>query len=131
MTTKEITSQSKTLSVSMPRLLLHLEGLAVLVTAVALYGARGYSWWVFALLLLAPDLAMLLYLINMRVGSTVYNIVHYYGVPLALGGIALATGWTLGLQLALIWLAHIGMDRTFGYGFKYPTEFKDTHFNHI
>ncbi len=131
MTTKEITSQSKTLSVSMPRLLLHLEGLAVLVAAVVFYGARGYNWWAFALLLFAPDLAMVFYLIDARVGSLAYNSVHFYAVPLALGGTALATGWGLGLQLALIWLAHIGMDRMLGYGLKYPTEFKDTHLNHI
>ncbi|MBN2503275.1 MAG: DUF4260 domain-containing protein [Anaerolineales bacterium] len=131
MTTKEITSQSKALSVSMPRLLLHLEGLAVLVVALAFYGMRGYSWWAFALLLFTPDLAMVFYLIDARVGSVAYNSVHFYAVPLALGGIALATGWGLGLQLALIWLVHIGMDRTLGYGLKYPTEFKDTHFNHI
>jgi hypothetical protein len=131
MMTKEITSQSKTLSVSMPRLLLHLEGLAVLVAVVAFYGARGYNWWAFALLLFTPDLAMIFYLIDARVGSVAYNSVHFYAVPLALGGIALATGWGLGLQLALIWLAHIGMDRMLGYGLKYPTEFKDTHLNHI
>ena len=129
--TKEITSQSKTLSVSMPRLLLHLEGLAVLVAVVAFYGGRGYNWWTFALLLFTPDLAMIFYLIDVRVGSVAYNSVHFYAVPMALGGIALATGWGLGLQLALIWLAHIGMDRMLGYGLKYPTEFKDTHLNHI
>ena len=131
MMTKEITSQSKTLSVSMPRLLLHLEGLAVLVAALAFYGVRDYSWWAFALLLFTPDLAMVFYLIDVRVGSLAYNSVHFYAGPLVLGGIALAAGWALGLQLALIWLAHIGMDRTLGYGLKYPTEFKDTHFNHI
>ena len=36
-----------------------------------------------------------------------------------------------GVFLALIWLAHIGMDRTAGYGLKYPTEFKDTHMQHV
>ena len=131
MTTKEITSQSKFFAISMPRLLLHLEGLAMLVAAVVFYGARGYSWWAFALLLFTPDLAMLFYLIDVRVGSLAYNSLHFYAVPLALGGIALAAGWVLGLQLALVWLAHIGMDRMLSFGLKYPTEFKDTHFNHI
>ena len=30
------------------------------------------------------------------------------------------------MQVALIWLAHIGADRALGYGLKYPTGFKDT-----
>jgi hypothetical protein len=35
------------------------------------------------------------------------------------------------MQIALIWLAHIGLDRMLGYGLKYPTEFKDTHMQHV
>ena len=30
-------------------------------------------------------------------------------------------------QIALIWAAHIGVDRVLGYGLKYPTAFRDTH----
>ena len=35
------------------------------------------------------------------------------------------------LAIALIWLAHIGMDRAVGYGFKYDGEMKETHFSRI
>lgn len=35
------------------------------------------------------------------------------------------------LLLHLVWIAHIGMDRTMGYGLKYPTQFKDTHFSRV
>jgi hypothetical protein len=35
------------------------------------------------------------------------------------------------LPYALIWLAHIGIDRALGYGLKYPTFFKDTHLQHV
>jgi hypothetical protein len=35
------------------------------------------------------------------------------------------------IQLALIWLGHIGMDRALGYGLKYPTAFKDTHLDRV
>jgi hypothetical protein len=37
----------------------------------------------------------------------------------------------LALQLALIWLAHIGADRALGYGLKYPTRFQDTHLQRV
>ena len=35
------------------------------------------------------------------------------------------------VQIALIWLAHIGFDRLLGYGLKYPTGFKDTHLQRV
>ncbi len=120
-------SATRTAKPSLPKLLLHLEGLAVLIAGVGLYAQLGFNWWMFGLLLLAPDLAMLGYLINLRAGSVGYNLFHTYALPLALAAIGLGAGWQPGLQLALIWLAHIGMDRSVGYGLKYPTHFKDTH----
>jgi hypothetical protein len=35
------------------------------------------------------------------------------------------------VQVGLIWLAHIGIDRAIGYGLKHPTGFKDTHLQHV
>ena len=122
---------SKRPHLSMPRLFLHAEGLAVFIIALVLYARGGYSWWTFALLLLTPDLAFLFHLVNPRIGNTVYNIVHTYIFPVALALFSAETGNPLGLQLALIWLAHIGMDRAVGYGFKYPDETKKTHFSAI
>jgi hypothetical protein len=63
--------------------------------------------------------------------SVTYNAAHTYVVPLALGALALAGQWPLGVQLALIWFAHISMDRMVGYGLKYPTAFKDTHLQRV
>ncbi|GAB4124748.1 MAG: hypothetical protein Fur005_39570 [Roseiflexaceae bacterium] len=59
-------------------------------------------------------------LINWRVGNVSYNIAHTLAIPLVISGIALVTGSELGQQVALIWLAHIGMDRMVGYYFKNP-----------
>lgn len=115
----------------LPRLLLHLEGAAVLITALIFYGQNGYSWWLFALLLLAPDLSALGYLHSQAIGSLYYNVVHTTVLPIALALLSLLLGIDLGLQLALIWLAHIGMDRSVGYGLKYPDGFKITHFNKV
>lgn len=114
-----------------PGLLLRLEGLAVLAGAVGLYGYQDYSWLALALLLLAPDLAMVGYVFNPRLGSLTYNLFHTYTLPLGLAVISLVAGLSFGLQLALIWLAHIGMDRTLGYGLKYATHFKDTHLSRV
>lgn len=123
------TTESRTLS--MPRLLLHAEGLAALLLSIFLYARLGASGWLFLLLLLVPDAAMLGYLLNPRFGAILYNLVHTYVLPLGLGAIALLADWSLGLALALIWLAHIGMDRTIGYGLKYPSAFKETHLGRV
>ena len=85
----------------------------------------------FLLLFLAPDLSMLGYLANPRLGSLVYNLAHTYFVPLVLAGIGLVASSHLCILLALIWAAHIGMDRLLGYGLKYPTAFKDTHLQRV
>lgn len=116
---------------SMPGLLLRIEGLSVLIAAGVLYGYQSYSWLVFALLLLTPDLSMLGYLFGQTTGSMSYNLFHTYALPLSLALISFLVAAPLGLQIALIWLAHIGMDRAVGYGLKYATGFKDTHLERV
>ncbi len=112
---------------TMPGALLRVEGVVVFAGAVAIYVALGGPWWLFLALLLAPDLSMLGYLAGPRAGSVVYNVFHIYLLPGALLAFGLLGGTPLAAQIAAVWLAHIGMDRTFGYGLKYPSGFKDTH----
>ncbi len=116
---------------SMPNLLLRAEGFGLFAASIALYATLNYNGWVFLALLLAPDLSMIGYLRTPRTGAIAYNAVHNQVTPLVLFTIALVTGWTLGAMLALILFAHIGMDRTVGYGLKYSTKFKDTHLNRL
>ncbi|MEO1286877.1 MAG: DUF4260 domain-containing protein [Chloroflexota bacterium] len=112
---------------SLPRILLSVEGLAVFVASLVLYHLQGGNWWLFFGLLLFPDLAFIPYMLDKRIGTIAYNLVHTYSVPTVLGVIALLTNWQFGIWLAIIWFAHISMDRTVGYGLKYQTAFKDTH----
>jgi hypothetical protein len=112
-----------------PRLLLRLEGLAVLVLSVLLFAQAGHSWLLFGVLFLAPDLSFLGYLAGPRVGAASYNALHTYAGPLLLGGALVLTGSSVALPL--IWTAHIGFDRLLGYGLKYPTDFSDTHLGRI
>jgi hypothetical protein len=113
------------------RTVLRLEGAAALAVALALYAHAGFSWPLFALLFLAPDLAMLAYLIGPRAGALVYNLAHTYAfaVPLALAGFYL--GSAVAAALGLISVAHIGLDRMLGYGLKYESGFGDTHLGRI
>jgi hypothetical protein len=110
-----------------PRLLLRVEGLVVLLASLFAYDAIGAPWIVFAALLLAPDIGLLGYLAGPRMGAAAYNAVHTYLAP----GILAAIAW-LGTHpqlwpVCLIWMAHIGMDRTVGLGLKYPAAFSLTH----
>lgn len=111
--------------------LLRLEGLALLAAAVTLYAVLGGSWWLFLLLLFAPDLFMLGYLRGPKVGAAVYNVGHVTLTPIVIGLVSYFVGAQLGVQIAVIWLAHIGMDRLAGYGLKEPTSFQDTHMGRI
>jgi Domain of unknown function (DUF4260) len=109
------------------RATLRVEGAAVFATAAALYLHAGFSWPLFPLLFLAPDFAMLGYLIGARVGAAAYNVAHTYALALPLAVAGFFAGQPAVLAVALIWIAHIGLDRALGYGLKYPTGFGDTH----
>lgn len=110
-----------------PRNVLRIEGLAVFVAALASYFALDGPLWLLLVLALAPDLSMVGYLAGARLGSLAYNVVHAYVLPLTLAGAGVWFGTTLAIQVAAIWVAHIGMDRFVGYGLKYPTGFSHTH----
>jgi hypothetical protein len=116
---------------SMPGLLLRLEGLTAFLAAVILYAHLGFSGLAFVLLLLTPDLAMIGYKVNPRIGAMLYNLAHLYTLPALLLAAGLALNTPILLQAGLIWMAHIGMDRGVGYGFKYATAFKDTHLTRV
>ncbi len=113
------------------RTLLRLEGLTLFVGMTLLYGVWDGSWWVYALLFLAPDLSFLGYLAGPRTGAIIYNAAHSYMAPMALmtSGFVLAS--PLVLSIAMIWLAHIGIDRALGYGLKYSSGFGFTHLGRI
>jgi hypothetical protein len=115
----------------LPRLLLAAEGVAVGAAAIALYFHADYSWWLLVALVLAPDLSMVGYLAGPRVGAACYDAVHTYVAPVALGVLGVLADADAASQIALIWFAHIGIDRALGYGLKYPSGFKDTHLQRI
>jgi hypothetical protein len=114
-----------------PSVLIRIEGAAVLALSILIYRHDQFSWILFAAFFLAPDLSMLGYLANVRVGAGVYNFVHTLVAPGVLIAIAILASRRQLLPFALIWIAHIALDRMLGFGLKYPTRFKDTHLQHI
>jgi hypothetical protein len=113
------------------RTILRLEGAALLVGATVAYAWTGQSWWLFAVLFLAPDIGIAAYLAGPKPGALGYNLVHATVLPLALAVAGFAWQVPFLVALACIWLAHIGFDRALGYGLKEPTGFKDTHLGRI
>lgn len=110
---------------------IRLEWAIVAVAAVVFYGSVGVSWWLFAALILAPDLSMLGYLGGPRVGAIAYNAFHILVVPVLLLLAGHLSGNAAAMAFALIWIAHIAVDRALGYGLKLSTGFQDTHLGRI
>jgi hypothetical protein len=124
-------SKSGAQTLTIPNILLRIEGLAVFLGAVTLYIHQAGSGLMFALLILAPDLSAIGYMKDTRLGSLTYNTVHTYVLPAILLGLSLVGNAPTGVHIAFIWFAHIGIDRVLGYGLKYPDAFKHTHLNEV
>ncbi len=114
-----------------PNILLRLEGLAALTASVLLFYNLGGHWGIFALLFLTPDLSMLGYLANPRLGSILYDAAHSYVSVALLTAAVLLNKHPSWLPLPCIFAAHIGFDRALGFGLKYATRFEDTHLQRV
>ncbi|KMQ60122.1 hypothetical protein ACM46_17950 [Chryseobacterium angstadtii] len=110
---------------------LQLEYFAFLILGIFAFGRTELSWWWFAGLFFAPDISMLGYIINNKVGAFFYNLFHHLGLAIAvyLVGTVLALPY---LQMAgAILFSHSAFDRILGYGLKYPDSFQNTHLGKI
>jgi hypothetical protein len=107
--------------------LLKIEEFFLFGLALFLFSGLDYGWAWYALLFFTPDLSMLGYLANPRLGAWTYNLVHHKGVAVALYvlGYLLVVPWLM--FAGTILLGHSSLDRVLGYGLKYPSAFQDTH----
>jgi len=117
--------------IGLPRILLRLEGLAFALLAVLVFDRLGESWWLFAALVLVPDLSFLGYLAGPRIGAAIYNAAHSLIGPVLLAAFGILMQNNLPIAVAAIWIAHIGFDRALGYGLKYGQGFAFTHLGRI
>ena len=113
------------------RLMLRLEGLGLFVGLTLLYAVWGGSWWLYLILFLVPDISFAAYLSGPRFGAMIYNAMHSYMAPMVLMVTGFGTASPLLLSIAIIWLAHIGIDRALGFGLKYRAGFGFTHLGRI
>ena len=107
------------------------EGAAVFLAATFIYFHSGLNWIAYLLLFFAFDLSMIGYLINVRLGALIYNIVHSFITPSVLVIVYVYAGNHVMLGLISLWFAHIGLDRALGYGLKSTQGFRHTHLGMI
>lgn len=110
---------------------LKLEDLFMFGITIFLFSRMDFAWWWYPVLLFTPDLSMIGYLGDTKLGALSYNFIHHkaLGVSVYAIGIALANP---AVQLTgLILFGHSSMDRVFGYGLKYPDSFQHTHLGRI
>jgi uncharacterized protein DUF4260 len=115
----------------MPRLLLRLEGVVLAAATLAVYLHLDYSVLALVAILVAVDLSLVGFLFGPKAGSLTYNLAHTTAVPLVLGAAGVLGDEGTLVQVALAWLAHLGIDRALGLGLKYSTAFTDTHLQRV
>lgn len=111
--------------------LVRIEELAQFCFGIFLFSQTTYSWWVFLALILLPDIGMLGYLINSKVGAFLYNIFHLKSIALAVLMLGFYKNNELLKLIGIILFSHSAMDRMFGYGLKFPDSFNNTHLGKI
>ncbi|MFF2793662.1 DUF4260 domain-containing protein [Lysinibacillus xylanilyticus] len=113
------------------RKIISFEYLIAFLVSIFFYWHFDFSLLYFVLFLLLPDISMLGYIVNTKVGALFYNIGHSLVMPAILLILGFVTVSTLLLMVSIIWLAHIFLDRALGYGLKYEEAFKKTHLQQI
>ncbi|WP_140938322.1 DUF4260 domain-containing protein [Sphingobacterium lumbrici] len=109
------------------KILLKLEEFAILLLCVFLFSKLDFGWWWFPVLLLLPDIGMVGYIINPKIGAFTYNLLHHRLVASLVAFVALTYGNGYWQLVAIILFAHISFDRILGYGLKYNDSFNRTH----
>jgi Domain of unknown function (DUF4260) len=110
---------------------LRLEGVAALVAGTVAYATLGGSWIWFLPALLLVDASAVGYLANPRLGAFTYDLAHNWALGLAILGLGLALSLPVVALAGTVVIAHIGLDRSVGYGLKLGSGFKDTHLGRI
>lgn len=110
---------------------LKLEELAMFGLGIFAFNQLDFAWWWFLILILTPDIGMLGYLVNPRVGALTYNMFHHKGMAILIYFLGFYLGHDLVQLAGIILFSHASFDRIFGYGLKYQTSFNDTHLGRI
>lgn len=110
--------------------LLKLEEIGGIIVSLFLFQISGYNWWLYPVLFFTPDISMLGYLANKKVGAMTYNFFHHKLVAILIAAMGLLN-FTAATLIGSILLGHTCFDRLLGFGLKYDKGFKFTHLGDI
>ena len=111
--------------------LLKLEEFGLFVLSIVLFSQLPFAWWIYLLLLLAPDLGMIGYALGPRVGAVTYNTTHHKGLAAVLDAIGILSSIPVLALIGVIVLGHSSIDHVLGFGLKYGDSFQHTHLGWI
>lgn len=109
------------------KLTLKLEELAIFGLGIFAFNQLDFAWWWFLVLILTPDIGMIGYLINSKIGALIYNIFHHKGLAILIYFLGIYLANDVVRLIGIILFSHAALDRFFGYGLKYFSSFNDTH----
>ena len=111
--------------------LIHLEEAAMLILSIYILYVLKVEWWIYILLVFAPDISMLAYLAGNKTGAILYNFFHHKAVAVSVFLVGCLIQ-SIPLQIAgAVLFGHSSMDRIFGYGLKFFSGFRYTHLGQI
>lgn len=108
-----------------------LEELAMFLLGIYGFSFLDFVWWWFLVLLLAPDMGALGYLLGNKIGAISYNLFHHKGIAILSFLIGIYFENEILQLVGIILFSHASLDRIFGYGLKYEKGFKFTHLGEI
>ena len=111
--------------------LLKLEYVGLLALGIYAFAQTGFSWWWFIGLFFAPDISMLGYLINPKIGALFYNLFHHLGIAILVFLVGKCFAISEVEVAGIIVFSHSVFDRIMGYGLKYSDSFQNTHLGRI
>ncbi len=111
--------------------IISIEEICLFILGVFGFSQLDYSWWWFFILILAPDISMLGYIVNTKIGAIAYNVFHHKGMALGIYFLGTYIQSSVLQLIGVILFTHACLDRVFGYGLKYFDNFKHTHLGNI
>ncbi len=112
------------------RMFVILQAEEAAITAVAIYflskHSLGLSFWLWIPLFLSPDISMMGYLFNNRVGAFTYNLFHHRALSLLIATAGFLLHQELTITIGILLFAHSSFDRMLGFGLKYNDSFNHT-----
>ncbi|MCG2462646.1 DUF4260 domain-containing protein [Flavobacteriaceae bacterium F89] len=111
--------------------IIKLEELAMFLLGIYFFSLLPYPWWLFLALILVPDIGILGYLFNDRLGAITYNIFHHKGLAITIYLMGIYLSLPLWQLAGTLLFSHASLDRIFGYGLKFDKGFKFTHLGEI